>query len=77
MIAILEHPSQRILSMFTKVQILKSGETVYFGPVGSNCDIVRVSFTIFLVRFTGKTILPILFLTHLVNTAELSLIVNL
>ncbi|MCO5571123.1 hypothetical protein L7F22_024855 [Adiantum nelumboides] len=41
----LNYPSQRILSMFTKVQILKAGgETVYFGPVGTNGDLIRTYF---------------------------------
>eukprot|EP00250_Pteridium_aquilinum_P022489 c25391_g2_i1 orf=308-5194(-) len=41
----LNYPSQRILSMLTKVQILKAGgETVYFGPVGTNGESIRTYF---------------------------------
>ncbi|KAH7282783.1 hypothetical protein KP509_35G047300 [Ceratopteris richardii] len=41
----LNYPSQRILSMLTKVQILKgSGETAYFGPVGTNGESIITYF---------------------------------
>eukprot|EP00250_Pteridium_aquilinum_P022490 c25391_g3_i1 orf=250-2904(-) len=44
-IVTLNYPSQRILSMFTRVQILRAGgETVYFGPVGTNGETIRTYF---------------------------------
>ncbi|KAJ7522816.1 hypothetical protein O6H91_18G028200 [Diphasiastrum complanatum] len=44
-IATLPTPSQKILSAFSRVQILKNGgETVYFGPVGNGGDLIREYF---------------------------------
>lgn len=44
-IVTMNYPSQRILSMFTKVQILKGGgETAYFGPVGTDGEMIRTYF---------------------------------
>ncbi|KAH7447131.1 hypothetical protein KP509_01G092800 [Ceratopteris richardii] len=41
----MNYPSQRILSMLTRVKILKGGgQTVYFGPVGANGDLIRTYF---------------------------------
>lgn len=43
-IAALTQPSPRQLMAFTNVQLLKrGGETVYFGPVGTNAELLRVS----------------------------------
>lgn len=43
-IATLTQPSPRQLMAFTSVQLLKrGGETVYFGPVGTNAELLRVS----------------------------------
>ena len=40
----LKYPTQRILSVFTKVQILKGGETVYFGEAGKDCEMIKVTY---------------------------------
>lgn len=44
-IACLQQPSPRELTLFNSIQLLKSGgETVYFGPVGNSAEFFIVKF---------------------------------
>ncbi len=48
-ISTLQSPSIRQISAFTRAQILKKGgETVYFGPVGTDGELIQVYLTLFL-----------------------------